>query len=410
MPDGSVKYVHVVGHASKKDESGPPEFVGAITDITERKHVEEILRRSEAYLSEAQRLSHTGSWACIPATGEHTYWSEEIFRVTGFDPAGGPPRFEEFERRIHPDDRTRTKEHFRTAIRKKVDFDHSYRIVHPGGEIRDIHVIGHPVLSRSGDLVEFVGTLMDVTERRRAEEERQALAHANRITTMGQLTASIAHEVNQPIAAVVTNAQAALRWLNMQPSDPEEVRQALDRIVSNGRRAGDVIGRIRTLVTKTPPRKDRLDINDTIREVVALTGSELHRNGTSLETQLADRLPLVPGDRIELQQVMLNLILNAAEAMSGSDEGSRELLISTEQDGANGVRIAVRDWGPGLKPESLDRLFDAFYTTKPGGMGMGLSICRSIIEAHGGRVWATPNVPRGAVLQFTLPQQGPAAS
>jgi PAS domain S-box-containing protein len=405
MPDGSVKYVHVVGHASKEDESGTPEFVGAITDITERKHAEEILQRNEAYLSEAQRLSHTGSWACIPATGKHTYWSEEIFRVTGFDPARGPPRFEEFERRIHPDDRTRTKERFRTAIRKKVDFDHSYRIVHPGGEIRDIHVIGHPVFGPSGDL-EFVGTLMDVTERRRAEEERQALAHANRITTMGQLTASIAHEVNQPIAAVVTNAQAALRWLNMQPSDPEEVRQALDRIVSNGRRAGEVIGRIRALVTKMPPRKDRLDINDTIREVVALTGSELHRNGTSLQTQLADRLPLVPGDRIQLQQVMLNLILNAVEAMSGSREGSRELLISTEEDGANGVRVAVRDWGPGVKPVSLNRLFDAFYTTKPDGMGMGLSICRSIIEAHGGRVWAAPNAPQGAVFQFTLPQQG----
>jgi C4-dicarboxylate-specific signal transduction histidine kinase len=278
--------------------------------------------------------------------------------------------------------------------------------VHPGGEIRDIHVIGHPVFGPSGGLVEFVGTLMDVTERRRAEEERQALAHANRITTMGQLTASIAHEVNQPIAAVVTNAQAALRWLNMQPSDPEEVRQALDRIVSNGRRAGEVIGRIRALVTKTPPRKDRLDINDTIREVVALTGSELHRNGTSLQTQLADRLPLVPGDRIQLQQVMLNLILNAVEAMSGSREGSRELLISTEEDGANGVRVAVRDWGPGVKPVSLNRLFDAFYTTKPDGMGMGLSICRSIIEAHGGRVWAAPNAPQGAVFQFTLPQQG----
>jgi C4-dicarboxylate-specific signal transduction histidine kinase len=277
--------------------------------------------------------------------------------------------------------------------------------VHPGGEIRDIHVIGHPVFGPSGDL-EFVGTLMDVTERRRAEEERQALAHANRITTMGQLTASIAHEVNQPIAAVVTNAQAALRWLNMQPSDPEEVRQALDRIVSNGRRAGEVIGRIRALVTKMPPRKDRLDINDTIREVVALTGSELHRNGTSLQTQLADRLPLVPGDRIQLQQVMLNLILNAVEAMSGSREGSRELLISTEEDGANGVRVAVRDWGPGVKPVSLNRLFDAFYTTKPDGMGMGLSICRSIIEAHGGRVWAAPNAPQGAVFQFTLPQQG----
>ncbi|MGA7863999.1 MAG: ATP-binding protein, partial [Stellaceae bacterium] len=284
------------------------------------------------------------------------------------------------------------------------------RIVHPDGEIREIQSIGHPVFGAPGHVVEFVGTVMDVTERRRAEEERQALAHANRITTMGQLTASIAHEVNQPIAAVVTNAQAALRWLNMQPSDPEEVRQALDRIVSNGRRAGDVIGRIRALVTKTPPRKDRLDINDTIREVVALTGSELHRNGTSLQTQLADRLPLVRGDRIELQQVMLNLVLNAIEAMSRSHEGSRELLISTEQDGANGVRIAVRDWGPGLKPESLDRLFDAFYTTKPDGMGMGLSICRSIIEAHGGRVWASPNIPQGAVFQFILPQRGEAES
>jgi PAS domain S-box-containing protein len=410
MPDGSVKYVHVVGHASKEDESGTPEFVGAITDITARKHAEEILRRSEAYLSEAQRLSHTGSWATIPTTGEITYWSEEAFRVLGFDPAERLPRFEEFLRRIHPDDRARTTEHFETAIREKVDFDAGYRIVHPGGEIREIHAIGHPVLDPSGDLVEFVGTVMDVTERRRAEEERQALAHANRITTMGQLTASIAHEVNQPIAAVVTNAQAALRWLNMQPPDPEEVRQALDRIVRNGRRAGDVIGRIRALVMKAPPRKDRLDINDTIREVIALTGSELRRNGTSLQTQLADGLPLVPGDRIELQQVMLNLILNAVEAMSGSDEGSRELLISTEEDGANGVRIAVRDRGPGLKPESVDRLFDAFYTTKPDGMGMGLSICRSIIEAHGGRVWATTNVPRGAVLQFTLPRQEATAS
>jgi PAS domain S-box-containing protein len=403
MPDGSVKYVHVVGHASKVDESATLEFVGAVTDITERKHAEEILQRSETYLSEAQRLSHTGSWACVPAIGKHTYWSEEIFRITGFDPTEGPPRFEEFERHIHPDDRARTREHFGTAIREKIDFDHGYRIVHPGGEIRDIHVIGHPVLSPSGDVIEFVGTLMDVTERRRAEEERQALAHANRIMTMGQLTASIAHEVNQPIAAVVTNAQAGLRWLNMQPPDQEEVRQALDRIVKAGRRAGDVISRMRALVRKAPPRKDQLDINETIREVIALTRSELQRTGTSLQTQLAEGLPFVQGDRVQLQQVMLNLILNAVEAMSGPNEVSRELLISTAADGTNGVQIAVRDWGPGLKPESLDRLFEAFYTTKPDGMGMGLSICRSIIEAHGGRLWAAPNKRQGAVFCFTLP-------
>jgi PAS domain S-box-containing protein len=363
------------------------------------------LQRSEAYLTEAQRLSHTGSWACVPAIGKHTYWSEEIFRITGFDPAGGLPRFEEFEQRIHPDDRARTRENFRTAIREKVDFDHGYRIVHPGGEIREIHVIGHPVFGPSGDVAEFVGTLMDVTERRRAEEERQALAHANRITTIGQLTASIAHEVNQPIAAVVTNAQAALRWLNMQPPDPEEVRQALDRIVKAGRRAGDVINRMRALVRKSPPRKDQLEINEVIREVIALARSEVQKTGTWLQTQLADGLPLVQGDRIQLQQVMLNLILNAVEAMSGSDQGARELLISTEENEANGVRVAVRDWGPGLKSDSLDRLFDAFYTTKPDGMGMGLSICRSIIEAHGGRLWATANVPRGASFQFTLPPE-----
>jgi PAS domain S-box-containing protein len=405
MPDSSVKYVHVVGHASEEDKAASLEFFGAITDITQRKHTEEILRRSEAYLSEAQRLSHSGSWACVPAFGKHTYWSEEIFRITGLDPAEGPPRFEEFERRIHPDDRARTKERFSRAIREKIDFDHGYRIVHQGGEIREIHVIGHPVINPSGDLVEYVGTLMDVTERKRAEEARQALAHANRITTMGQLTASIAHEVNQPIAAVVTNAQAALRWLNMQPSDPEEVRQALDRIVRNGRRAGDVISRIRALVAKAAPRNDQLDINEVMLEVIALTRSELHGGGTLLQTHLEEGLPLILGDRIQLQQVMLNLILNAVEAMSESRERSRELMIKTERDGPGGVLVAVRDSGPGLKPESMDRLFDAFYTTKPDGMGMGLSICRSIIEAHGGRVWATANVPHGAVLQFTLPHQ-----
>jgi signal transduction histidine kinase len=237
-------------------------------------------------------------------------------------------------------------------------------------------------------------------ERARLQAE---LAHVNRVTTMGQLTASIAHEVNQPIAAVVTNADAALRWLGAQPPNLEESRQALDRISRNGNRAADVIRRIRMLIKKVPTQNDRLDINEAILEVIALTRSEVLRNGVSLQTRLAEDLPLIQGDRVQLQQVMLNLIINAIEAMSGVSERSRELLIGSEKDASNSVLVTVRDSGPGLNPESLDHVFDAFYTTKPGGMGMGLSICRSIIEAHGGQVRATANVPQGATFQFTLP-------
>jgi PAS domain S-box-containing protein len=247
----------------------------------------------------------------------------------------------------------------------------------------------------------------DLTEHMLAAEAlRQAqaeLAHVNRVATMGQLTASIAHEVNQPIAAAVTNAQAALRWLGAQSPDVEEVRQALGRIVRDGNRAGAVIGRIRALIKKAPPRKDSLEINEAILEVLALTRGEVLRHGVLVQTQLAEGLPLVEGDRVQLQQVILNLILNAVEAMSSVSEGSRELLISTTQAGSDSVLARVRDSGPGLDPDSVDRLFEAFYTTKPGGMGMGLSICRSIIEAHGGRLWATANGSGGAVFQFTLP-------
>jgi len=235
------------------------------------------------------------------------------------------------------------------------------------------------------------------------------LAHANRVTTTGQLAASIAHEVSQPISAALTNANAARRWLGAEPPDLEEVREAVDRIIRDGGRASDIIGRIRALVRKAPPRNDQLNINATILEVIALTRTELSSARTSLQTELTDGLPLISGDRVQLQQVMLNLILNAVEAMSGSSQATRELMIRTAQDGPDSVLVAVQDSGPGLKPESLDRLFEAFYTTKPGGMGMGLSICRSIIEAHGGRVWATANAPQGATFQFTLPQHGDTA-
>ncbi len=249
-------------------------------------------------------------------------------------------------------------------------------------------------------VVERTNQLMQASEALR--ETQAELAHVNRVTTMGQLAASISHEVIQPIAAGVANAHAALRWLDAQPPDLEEVRQALGRVVKEGNRATDVIGGIRALIKKRPPRKDALEINEAVLEVIALTRGEAVKNNVSVQTQLAEGLPPIQGDRVQLQQVILNLIVNAVEAMSGVSERPRELLIGTGKDASGGVLVAVRDSGPGLSPESFDRLFDPFYTTKPGGMGMGLSICRSIVEAHGGRIWASQAAGPGSTLQFTL--------
>jgi C4-dicarboxylate-specific signal transduction histidine kinase len=263
--------------------------------------------------------------------------------------------------------------------------------------------------------------VVDLTERKRAEAEareserrvremQMEVAHANRVATMGELTASIAHEVNQPIAATASNADAALRWLSARPPDLEEVRQALDRITKDAHRAGDVIGRIRDIIKKAPPRKDRVDINEAIREVIELTRGEAAKNGASVQTALGEGLPLVEGDRVQLQQVGLNLIVNAVQAMGAIQEGPRELSITTARAEPNGVLVAVKDSGPGVPPANLERLFTPFFTTKPGGLGMGLSICRSIIEAHGGRLWVTANLPRGAIFHFTVPTHPGSAS
>ena len=409
--DGEFRWHRARGEPLRDRQGRIIQWYGLSVDIDEAKKAEDRLRRSEAYLAEAQRLSHTGSSAYNET--EILYWSEEAFRIFGFDPLQGIPSREAVWQRIHPDDVDRMNENIERGVREKRSFTNAFRFILPDGTVKHIESINHPVFSASGELLEIVGTPVDVTERKRAEEAyREAqleLAHANRVATMGQLTASIAHEVNQPITAAITYALAARRLLSAEPPNFREVDDALSLIVKEGNRAGEVVGRIRALIKKAPARKDAVEINDAILEVVALTRTEAANNSVSVRTQLAEGLPRVQGDRVQLQQVLLNLIINAIEAMRDVGEEERELLISTRNE-PDGVSVEVRDSGPGFAPAALERVFEAFYTTKPGGLGLGLSICRSIIEAHNGRLWASPNVPRGAIFGFIAPAHPAAAS
>jgi PAS domain S-box-containing protein len=529
-----------VGWVSAVRRRGEQELRQAREEL-EAKVVERTanLQRSEGYLAEAQRLSHTGSWVLNVAARETTHWSQETYRLYGFDPEGGVPPFEALLQRIHPQDRGRFVDDLERAIREKANHKLIFRAVLPDGTLKYILGIGHPVFNASGDVVEFVGAAMDITERKRAEVElreseqnyrtlfesidegyctievlfdqnekpvdyrflqinpsfeRQTgiknaagrrmreiaprheehwfeiygrialtgepmrfaneakqlgrwydvyafrvedpkrrlvgilfnditerkraeaeardserryrevqaeLAHANRVATMGQLAASIAHEVKQPITAAVTHAEAARRWLGAEPPNFREVDDALSHIVTEGKRAGEVVARIPALIKKVPARKDNVAINDAILEVIALTRAEAANNGVSVRTQLTEGLPRVQGDRVQLQQVLLNLIINAIEAMRDVGDDERELFISTRNE-PDGVSVEVRDSGPGFAPETLEHVFAGFYTPKPDGLGIGLSICRSIIEAHGGRLWASSNLPRGASFQFAL--------
>jgi PAS domain S-box-containing protein len=407
-PDGGKRYVSVSG-LPVFDRSG--RFIGyrgVGRHITERKKAEEALRRSEAYLAEAQRLSHTGTLA-FNATAP-VYWSEESYRIWGLDPLQGLPNRETVLQRIHPDDRERVNLETEQALREKRDFTLEFRIVLPDGRVKHIESTGRPLFSADGELVEMVATHVDVTERKRAQEEHERLrqletdlAHMNRLSIMGELTASLAHEILHPIATARNNARAAMRFLDMSPPNMAEVREALACIVRDADRGKDIVDRIRAHIKKAPARHDRFDINEAIEEVIEMVRAPIEKNRVLVRTRLAAGLTSVWGDRVQLQQVVLNLILNAIEAMCSVEERGRMLSIRTEQRGAAGILVAVHDSGPGVAPEHLQRVFEPFYTTKNSGLGMGLSISRSIIDAHGGRLWADADQPRGTVFQFTLP-------
>jgi PAS domain S-box-containing protein len=367
---------------------------------------EKKLQRSEAYLAEAQRLTHTGSWGWRVAGEDAFHLSEEWYRIYGFDPENGPPAFEERRQRTHPEDRAKWQGAIDRAIAEKSGYEVEFRILLPGGTVKHIHTVGHPVLNASGDLTQFVGSSTDITERKHAEEAlRQAqtdLAHASRVTTMGELTASLAHEVNQPIAAAVTDANTCLRWLMRDQPDLEEARAAASRIVKDATRAADIISRIRLLFKKVSPQRELVDVNEVIREMTILLRNEASRYSISVRTELEADFPLVVGDRVQLQQVFMNLILNAIDAVKDVD-GTRELTIKSQREENDQLLVSVSDTGVGLPPQQADQIFNAFFTTKPHGTGMGLRISRSIVESHGGRLWAADNPPRGASFHLTLP-------
>ena len=534
LPSGTTKHIQAIRHPVLNDAGELVELVGTVIDMTERKRAEEALRRSEAYLTEAQRLSHTGSWSYDLAGGA-IYWSEEMFRIYAMDPQQGPPTRAQRDTRLHPEDLENVRQARHKLLHKKVDTEFEHRIVLPDGKVRHVHVRGHPVLNPAGEVLETVGTTVDITDRKRAEQElregetrfrtfvdhagdalfvydleqktvvdvnreackslgytRQELigktplafhldskqahmesiaeravsgetvfdthwhlrkdgtvfpvevhttlvsytdrrfllmvardisdrlqaeeqrkrlrqleadmAHIARVSMMGELAASIAHEVNQPLSGIVSSGGACLRWLAADPPNLEEVREAVRRIVGAGKHAGEVIARIRALTKRTAAPKERLDLNETIREVLPLVGDEAKRNKVMIRTQFADDASPIFGDQVQLQQVVLNLVMNGIEAMSSVGERERELVITTRNIDPEEVQVTVEDSGIGIDPNTIQKIFDPFYTTKSTGMGMGLSISRSILQYHGGRLWATAKDGPGTSFHFTLPK------
>jgi len=374
----------------------------------ERKKAEQALRRSEAYLAEAQRLSRTGSFGWDLASGT-IYWSDETFRIFGYDPETIPTLQMVFDR-THPEDRPDVRQTIEQAAAEKRDFAHAYRLLMPDGAVKHVSVLARRMPAEEGDNVVFVGAVTDITERKRAEEEHARLreleadlARINRVSMMGELAASLAHEIKQPIAGAMMNAGLCVRWLENEPPRIEDARRKVSAIVKDLTRASDIIDRNHSFYRRGSTRPELIDLNAIIRHMIALLRDTANRNSISIRADLDPAIPRTSADRVQLQQVLMNLMLNGIEAMTG---GSGALTITSTRNEDGQLMVSVGDSGIGLPAEGGERIFAAFFTTKPDGTGIGLSLSRRIIESHGGRLWASANAPRGAVFHFTVPVAG----
>ena len=406
-PDGELRYIRCVGIPVLEGEVLKG-FLGTAVDITEQELLTEELERQQAYLAEAQKLTHTASWAWRVSDRSAVHVSGELYRIYGFDPAEGAPTWEEYYERIHPEDRLKWTGTVERAVVERADYDQEFRILFPNGKVKWIRTVGHPVLSDTGDLEQFVGSSTDITELKFAEQERERLrqleadlAHIDRVSTLGEMAASLAHEIKQPIAAAITSANSCIEWLAHEPPNLDRARAAAARIDKYGNRAAEIIDRIRSFYKKSPPQRELIDVNGIIHEMLTLLNGEAARHSVAMGTELAAELPKITADRVQLQQVFMNLMLNAIEAMK--DSGGELTVRSELQDGQ--LQFSVSDTGVGLPTEKMDQIFSAFFTTKPQGSGMGLAISRSIVESHGGQLWASANSGRGATFHFTLPIQ-----
>jgi PAS domain S-box-containing protein len=407
-PDGQLRHIRAV--AVPVIEQGVFKgFIGTTIDVTEHELLTRDLRRERAYLTEAQSLTHTGSWACNLLTQEIFHSSDENARLYGFDPGEGAIPFDRFYNAILKEDELALRPKLENAIRAGADYDVEFRIRRTDGAIRFLRGIGHH--NPSQEIGEYVGITMDMTERKRAEEEREKLrqleadlAHINRVSMMGEMAASLAHEIKQPITAAVMNAQACLRLLERNEPNIVKAHEAAFGMAGCATRAAEIIDRVRSLFGKNVPKHEAVDVNEIIRDIVVLLQNEARRHSVVVHAELAEDLPTVMGDQVQLQQVLMNLMLNGIESMR---DAPGELRITSGQVDEREVLISVSDTGVGLPAEKLDQIFNAFFTTKPQGTGMGLAISRSIIESHGGRLWAEANNGRGAIFRFTLPQQTP---